>query len=301
MSEDATTIKCKINKSLLSQAEEIITEYKKSTSANNSEIQFSRGKLESKVEFSDFDEECISRLNSKLTSLGAEKVQIEFYFEQTNESNYYQNIGSEFKGFSSLNEVKQSLKDLENTIDLTSFNFGKEGKEHTAIIRLLVTAKSKKSKICEVFENTKLDFSDAVVENFSENFKTVINQNATGFIGLCDSAFHGTKPWQPLFRDLIKSIKFSHIQGDYIYIGFVLDNINFKDYSESEFIEILPLLFDRVDGVKKSWVKFKLKGSKNKTNDIFVRWPGNHEGGPVSEEQKKSVSTDFDTWEGTYS
>lgn len=301
MSEDITTIKCKINKSLLPEVEKVIDHYASSTSSATAQVALNRGKLNSTIEFTEFDEDHLSKLNSSLIEIGAQEIQIEFYFDQTNETLYFINLGTEFKSFQSEKEIKQARKDLANSVDLTRFDFGKDSREFTGVIRLLVTAKSKREKIAQVFHSAISDDTDQLVENFSKNLKNVVSPDSPGMLALCDANFVGTKPWQPIFREVLTKLQFSLSQGDYVYIGFNLDDLPFDEYSIEDFIAVLPLVFVLLDGVKKVWIKFKTKRNGKGTFDLFVRWPGNHENGPVYEEQIFEKCTEYDVWDSYYS
>jgi hypothetical protein len=264
-------------------------------------LHFERGQLTATVEISDFDDVQIDLMNSKLLDLGGDSIRIEFYFDQSGESQVYANIGNQFSCFYSEKEIKQATKEFENTIDLAEFNFGKNSLEYTGVLRLHILSKSKRIKISDAFNITCHNDKVNTVEQFSYDIVKLIKPEHSSLIRLCKANFEGTKPWQPPFRQLIRNIKFSLIQGDYIYIGFDMNDIDYGDYSLCELIEILPLVLERIDGVKRVWLKFK-QGKKGKsTQDLYVRWPGNHEGGPVSEDQIGKVSTGYDQWEGSYS
>lgn len=296
MSEDSTTIKCKIKTGMLADAEDLIATYRKATLASEIQFDYQKGKLNCQIDNTDHDLAAIEQLNSGLLGLGAEQVQIAIYFDQVDEFNFYYNIGDTLKSFQSEKEIKRAIKDYENKVDVSNFDFGKKGLEDTTVVRLLVSSKNKREAICNVFQGVAQDKTDSIVDNFSINFKSILDANAAGFIALCDAKFQGTKPWQPIFRQLIEHLRFSFTQGDYVYIGFTVDNIDFSEYDEVSFIEILPLVLEKIDGVKQSWIKLKFKAS-----DLYVRWPGNHEGGPVSECQEKAERTGYDVWEGSYS
>ena len=151
-------------------------------------------------------------------------------------------------------DMKERLREMGKGIFI---NYGKDTKENTILIRLHVIAKTKRTKIVDLFTRA-MDFSDEFTyETFVDSFNTLIKYDPHEIVwGKLGSEEEEGWVYEEVWSDeLIYGLSDVVEDDEYIYLAFNIDRITDDKYYRLD--DYIWLVFIYLDGVKKVWVKYR--------------------------------------------
>ena len=154
---------------------------------------------------------------------------------------------------------------MEKEISNISINYEKESKKNTVLIRLHIKSKRKRKKLFDFFSSTINSFD---IEYFKEHFNSFV-KSKTHDVEWCKFKWKDDDSWNIVYSEkLSNSISDVIDIDDFLILAFNLDKIS-KD-STTKLDDFIWYIFKVLDGVKKVWVKYRLKNGKEQ----YLYFPG---------------------------
>lgn len=157
---------------------------------------------------------------------------------------------------------------------LESLNYGRHRSCQTALIRMSVRSKAKRETIRELFEQHTRTKSNDSLRNFSSAFNSLVN-SVDYDVRWCEIKGKRRDVWLKAPEKLICALKFVVELKNYLYLGFDLENLNLhEDRNIDTDLRHLVLIFDSIDGVNKTWIKYRPGKNTIKERYVYSSEPG---------------------------
>lgn len=223
------------------------------------------------LEFCSFSENILEQMMLELLQIGAEGLVCTTWFDTVGEEIVFSLFDNKLQTFESL----EALNDYKNEIANPSkaqFDYGKERNNKTAIIRLQIKGKGKRRKIADQFNSAFELKSESDLSNFSADFKQ-LTKSRWYDTKWCGFKWKDKKTWAEGPDNLIYGLKFIIEEDVFIYLGFDLEGLDLHgDRSRDSDLFHLTLLLSSLDGVSKTWIKFR--PGANTIKELYIYHPG---------------------------
>jgi hypothetical protein len=273
MSEDSTRITVYVNQvdCDISIASDILRRVAKENDCANFKISKTDKVIDAFYEFMSLDSSEIDKIIREIQTIGCEKIICRSWFDNVGEEQFSTVINGKFESFESMESLEDYRKEASGEILAPTFNYGKEKENKTALIRFQVKAKRKREAI-KIFFNEFIDIAREDLEKFQDSFIGLVKSKAHD-IKWCGFKWKESKNWYEGPKALIYGLKFVTDQDDYIYLGFDLEGLDLHEgRSRDEDLENLIFVLSNIDGVKKTWIKFR-PGAKT-IKELYIYHPG---------------------------
>jgi len=272
VSEDNTRIKIHIDKAEDAIAiSDILERYASECNGCDLDIVISGSEVNAYFEFMSFDEYALEKMMQEIQQKGGHKILCNTWLDNVGEEFFSSIINGKYVSYESIEELEDYEKEITNGLDKPVFNFGKERANQTALIRIQVKAKKKSSAIKTLFE-TAMDIHEENLHNFKEQFSQLVDSSSHD-VKWCGFRWKDDKSWHEGLENLIYGLTFVVHQDEFIYLGFDLNDLNLhSERSRDNDLENLIFVISSLDGVKKTWIKYR-PGVKT-VKELFIFHPG---------------------------